>query len=50
MALSKPVKSFISRPECVKSSDWKDDMREWAEVMYGDVYNYLVLSRAVDGS
>ncbi|XP_076103709.1 uncharacterized protein LOC143072585 [Mytilus galloprovincialis] len=43
---------------CVKSSmpdifkeikDWNDDMRSWPNLMYGDIYNYLIRSKAVDG-
>ena len=43
---------------CVKSSmpaifkeikDWNDDMRSWPNLMYGDIYNYLIRSKTVDG-
>ncbi|XP_033759579.1 uncharacterized protein LOC117341823 [Pecten maximus] len=50
MSLSKQLKPSIYRPELVKVSDWRDDMREWPEVLYGDIYNYLVKNRAVDES
>jgi hypothetical protein len=25
------------------------DMRSWPNLMYGDIYNYLITSKAVDG-
>lgn len=32
-----------------KVTEWTDDMRKWPNVMYGDIYNYLIGSKAVDG-
>ena len=29
--------------------EWKDDMRSWPNILYGDIYNYLLHSKAVDG-
>ncbi|VDI50461.1 Hypothetical predicted protein [Mytilus galloprovincialis] len=29
--------------------DWNDDMRSWPNLMYGDIYNYLIRSKAVNG-
>lgn len=40
---------LISSPKDVKHQEWKDDIREWPQVEYGDIYNYLILSRACDG-
>lgn len=34
------------QPKDVKSSEWRDDMKEWPFVEYGDIYNYLILNRA----
>lgn len=31
------------------TNEWKDDIRDWPQVEYGDIYNFLVLSRACDG-
>ena len=36
-------------PGLDKINLWTDDMRIWPNVMYGDVFNYLILSQAVDG-
>ena len=30
-------------------TEWIDDMRSWPNLMYGDIYNYLITSEAVDG-
>ena len=30
-------------------TEWIDDMRSWPNLMYGDIYNYLITSKAVDG-
>lgn len=40
---------IISSPKDVKTDEWKDDIREWPQLEYGDIYNYMVLSRACDG-
>ena len=31
-------------------TEWMDDMRRWPPVMYGDIFNYMVLSVGVDGA
>ena len=31
-------------------SEWVDDMRRWPEIVYGNIFNYFVLSLGVDGS
>ena len=36
-------------PDVDKISTWIDDMRSWPNVMYDDIYNYLISSKAVDG-
>ncbi|XP_041360667.1 uncharacterized protein LOC121376924 [Gigantopelta aegis] len=30
-------------------TSWTDDLREWPNVMYGDIYNYFITSKAIDG-
>lgn len=42
MNISKP-------PDIDKISTSIDGMRSWPNVMYGDIYNYLISSKAVDG-
>ena len=27
-------------------TEWIDDMRSWPNLMYGDIYNYLITSKA----
>lgn len=46
---SKLWKNADIRPDSFNTTEWKDDMREWPAVYYGNIYNYLVQSRAVDG-
>ncbi|VDI72302.1 Hypothetical predicted protein [Mytilus galloprovincialis] len=36
-------------PGVDKVKTWIDDMRVWPNMMYGDIYNFLVESKAVDG-
>lgn len=36
-------------PDVDKITAWVDDMRCWPNVMYGDIYNYLISSKTVDG-
>ncbi|CAG2201043.1 unnamed protein product [Mytilus edulis] len=36
-------------PGVDKVKTWIDDMRVWPHMMYGDIYNFLVESKAVDG-
>lgn len=31
-------------------SEWGDDMKQWPQITYGDIFNYFVLSLGVDGS
>ncbi|XP_071144096.1 uncharacterized protein [Mytilus edulis] len=31
-------------------TEWIDDMRKWPNIMYGDIFNYLISSKAVDGA
>lgn len=45
----KDTDRMISSPKDVKTGEWKDDIREWPQVEYGDIYNHLILSRACDG-
>lgn len=45
----KDTDRMISSQKDVKTGEWKDDIREWPQVEYGDIYNYLILSRACDG-
>ena len=35
-------------PKDVKN-EWIDDMRDWPDIQYGDIYNYLVSNKACDG-
>jgi len=47
--MSSEVKS--SMPSELKNvNNWTDDMRYWPNIMYGDIYNYLISSKAVDGA
>lgn len=39
---------MISLPKDVKTDELKDDFREWAHMEYGDIYSYLILSRACE--
>ncbi|VDI48025.1 Hypothetical predicted protein [Mytilus galloprovincialis] len=39
----------LNPPGLDKITTWADDMRVWPNVMYGDVYNFLISSKAVDG-
>jgi len=41
--------SDLKPPGLEAISIWTDDMRMWPNVMYGDVYNFLISSNAVDG-
>ena len=42
--------SSTNNPEMKsKSCVFIDDMRDWPPVLYGDIYNYLITSKAVDG-
>ena len=39
--MSSEVKS--SMPSELKNvNNWTDDMRYWPNIMYGDIYNYLI--------
>ena len=41
--------SDLKPPGLEAISVWANDMRIWPNVMYGDVYNFLISSKAVDG-
>ena len=40
------IKSFPRPPNI---ADWIDDMRQWPDVSYGNIFNYCVLSVGVSG-
>jgi hypothetical protein len=29
--------------------NWLDDIKQWPPITYGDIYNYLIESKSVDG-
>jgi hypothetical protein len=37
-------------PPSLDSANWIDDMRVWPPILYGDIWNFLVMSEAVDGA
>lgn len=39
---NKDTKRLISSPKDVKTDAWNDYIREWPQVEYGDIYNYLI--------
>ena len=39
----------LKPPDIDKIPTWIDGMRSWPNVMYGDIYNYLISSKAFDG-
>ena len=44
------IRKLAKDHKCYGSAaTWIDDMRRWPNVMYGDIYNYLISSKAVDG-
>ena len=46
--MASETKSSIPKLFC-EITEWIDDMRSWPNLMYGDIYNYLITSKAVDG-
>ncbi|CAG2214421.1 PLG [Mytilus edulis] len=49
--LGKTVHVKRSMPsELNNVTEWIDDRRKWPNIMYGDIFNYLISSKAVDGA
>ena len=46
--MASEAKSSIPKLFC-EITEWIDDMRSWPNLMYGDIYNYIITSKAVDG-
>ena len=46
--MASEAKSSIPKLFC-EITEWIDDMRSWPNLMYGDIYNYIITSKAVGG-
>ena len=37
----------LEHPNSIRN--WSDDVKQWPSILYGDIYNYLINSKTVDG-
>jgi hypothetical protein len=52
--MSTPKENIVLEGELVLKHpnnihNWLDDMKQWPSITYGDIYNYLIESKSVDG-
>ncbi len=38
---------LLEHPDNIRN--WLDDTKQWPSITYGDIYNYLIESKSVDG-